>query len=87
MTSNLMRAKRRRSSTLEILLWIGPVPVLEDVHEARNGFLAIPVALKLAIELRLGDELAAGLLDAAERGLVRGDRGATHCRRVTSILA
>src|SRR6516164_522170 len=69
------RTRRRASRLLGVPFGIGPVPVLENIHEAGNGLRTIPVALKLTIELRFADQLATGLLDATQRGLMRRDRG------------
>lgn len=54
-----------RILAFEIFLWIKAVPVLEYVHETRNGLLASPVSLQLAPELCLGNQFATRLFDAA----------------------
>lgn len=44
----------------------------EEIEEAWDRFAPAPVALKLAEHLHRGDQLAACLLDAPQRGSVRG---------------
>lgn len=65
----------------EVLFGIRAVPILENIHEPRNGFVPSPVALKFTIELSFADELSACLFHTTQRGLMRRYRGSADSVR------